>query len=665
MDSSALSCGQVTTYQFSIKDVFDGLTDKEKLYAHHLSQAAWAGSRIIMRQTSPEGTGIFDFIMELHKACQGEWTKLSQQFEVSVEEVNSFLDYAGTFPSKLNNFCGERDRKIVPRVSADSLRIMASISPATTEALEKVIEPMLSTTPATLGLSNPAYYPGAAERTKDEIAAVARVMERHGLKPEKTRIRKSVDGDHVVYSILQASLIKESDQEKRFGGSGPFFDILQQGGGDQPLGDATVRFVRGTLEGYRRAMKHWLEDYSPRVESIFGFIEPYRDPYGVRCEWRGVVGISDSQQTAKLTELVENSAKLMRTLPWAVAEVNDGKGPFEKDVFKTPSFSIVHALAFLCSNVWEASSLPNYNDIRETNGFKNIVYANRMSANADPNRPFHWVHPTEAQRFKRVNHIIRFITTSIHELLGHRTGKLLAESSPGVYNFDPACPPVNTLTGRPVESWYRPGQTWTSVFEKLAGSVEECRAMLISYYLDVEKDMLSMFGYDDHSGIRAEDFIYNLYLHVGVVGLCALQAFDVKKQAWGSPHANAEYAIFTHLLRDADGLMWIECDRATGTLHVRVDRSRISHGKASIGRMLHKIHVWRCTADVAPCKALYEPLSTVDGMSEVWREIVVSKPDAPWKFVQANTVLYDGKVNLRTYEASNEGIIQSFADRCV
>jgi dipeptidyl-peptidase III len=128
-----------------------------------------------------------------------------------------------------------------------------------------------------------------------------------------------------------------------------------------------------------------------------------------------------------------------------------------------------------------------------------------MSANADPNRPFHWVHESEAQEFKKINHVVRFIVTSIHELLGHGTGKLLAETSPGVYNFDLEHRPINSLTGKPVESWYRPGQTWTSVFEKLAGTVEEFRAMLISYYLGTRKDMLSMYGYHEESEIKAED----------------------------------------------------------------------------------------------------------------------------------------------------------------
>lgn len=123
--------------------------------------------------------------------------------------------------------------------------------------------------------------------------------------------------------------------------------------------------------------------------------------------------------------------------------------------------------------------------------------------------------------------------------------------------------------------------------------------------------------------------------------------------------------ILKHLLLDAGGLLSVDCDETLGKLHVFVNRSKIpSHGTASIGRILHHIHIWRCTADVTSCRALYEPLSTVDGEYEVWRKIVISKPEVPWKFVQANTVLKeDGEVELKVYEESNEGIIQSFADR--
>lgn len=134
-----------------------------------------------------------------------------------------------------------------------------------------------------------------------------------------------------------------------------------------------------------------------------------------------------------------------------------------------------------------------------------MVLANRLSANNNPKLPCHWIDPSELRSFKSSTHIVRFITTAIHELLRHGTGKLLCETTPGIYNFDQQSLPINPLNGNAINSHYSPGQTWNSVFGKLAGTVEECRAILISEYLMDNKELLEIFGYTDTSEITAED----------------------------------------------------------------------------------------------------------------------------------------------------------------
>jgi dipeptidyl-peptidase-3 len=62
--------------------------------------------------------------------------------------------------------------------------------------------------------------------------------------------------------------------------------------------------------------------------------------------------------------------------------------------------------------------------------------------------------------------------TSLTGRIGHGCGKLLQETSPGVFNFDVANPPISPLTGKPITTWYKPGQTWGSVFGGLAGAYE-------------------------------------------------------------------------------------------------------------------------------------------------------------------------------------------------
>lgn len=47
------------------RKAFDGLTEKEKLYCHFLSRAAWEGSTICLLQTSPESVPVFLLLKEL------------------------------------------------------------------------------------------------------------------------------------------------------------------------------------------------------------------------------------------------------------------------------------------------------------------------------------------------------------------------------------------------------------------------------------------------------------------------------------------------------------------------------------------------------------------------------------------------------------------------
>jgi hypothetical protein len=71
----------------------------------------------------------------------------------------------------------------------------------------------------------------------------------------------------------------------------------------------------------------------------------------------------------------------------------------------------------------------------------------------------------------------------LHELLGHGCGKILQETSPGVYNFDHKNPPISPITQKPITSYYKPGETWGSVFGGMGPSYEECRAESVAMSL--------------------------------------------------------------------------------------------------------------------------------------------------------------------------------------
>lgn len=91
-------------HQLAVQEVFNRLSLRQKLYSHHLSRASWYGSRIVMRQSSPEATGIFDFILALSKSCDGRWQSLVQEGGTTAQDMEDFLEYAAHFLYNMGNY---------------------------------------------------------------------------------------------------------------------------------------------------------------------------------------------------------------------------------------------------------------------------------------------------------------------------------------------------------------------------------------------------------------------------------------------------------------------------------------------------------------------------------------------------------------------------------
>lgn len=148
-----------------------------------------------------------------------------------------------------------------------------------------------------------------------------------------------------------------------------------------------------------------------------------------------------------------------------------------------------------------------YNDIRQEEGFKNVIIANRMVAESQAQQ-YPFIDASEAADFKRCKFPAYYWWVVLHELLGHGTGRMMVEVEEGKYNFDINNPPTNPITGDPIVSWYRPGQTWTGQFADLSTTVDECRAELVGAYLMDDTELLELFGFTATSEIRAEDCEY-------------------------------------------------------------------------------------------------------------------------------------------------------------
>ncbi|RAL00385.1 dipeptidyl peptidase III [Aspergillus ibericus CBS 121593] len=668
---------------------FDGLSAQEKLYAHHMARAAWNGTRIILRQVFPEANGIFDFIMALYHDCDGNWEQLATKTGVSMQDLDRFLEYAAIFLSNVGNYFGSGDQKFIPDITKETITRLASVSLPTSKILEQIKRPMLNPLPHSLGRPGPltqsSYYLGEdCLESSEDISLIAKLMEDRFILPENTRLRRYQRSGVNCYDILQASVVEDKSPLGSLSDSGAPDKMIHLVRGDhteelrqicgclrqaipyasnpaqkQMLQDLIDSFQTGNLEAYRNSQRTWVSDKAPPpIETVLGFVEPYRDPLDIRSEFEGIVGIPHAAETKILNTLASKADQLVCKLPW-VEDSGTSKGPFEKELFEPPDFSSINSLAYCSSIIFPGITLPHYNDIRQDTGYKNIIFSNRMVSESSRARGLHMVDKSEQDTFKQHRFHAYYIWVVLHEILGHGTGRFLTESSDGSLNFNPDQPPLNPLTGKPVECWYRTGQTWTGVFNDLATTVDECRAELVGAYLIDDIDILRIFSYTEQSEVA-----YNMYLQLGVDGLRGLDNYDPTTKKWGQAHSRAHFAILRHLLRDSDGLYIITCDAENTTLTVKVDRLRvISHGKPSLGRMLLNLHIYRCTADISNCRHFYEDLSHVDDEALTWRKIVISKRDPPLAFSQGNTYRVGDDVKLKEYEPTARGIIQSWAER--
>ncbi|KAF7868675.1 hypothetical protein EAF04_005205 [Stromatinia cepivora] len=689
--------------QLEIKQHFEALSDKEKRYAHYISRASMNGTRITLRQVSPESEDIYDFIIELHKSINGDWSSAQKKVGISDENLKFFLEYCAQFLGNCGNYKSFGDSKIIPRCDEKVFDALAALSPKAKqhyEATKGAIFPTQNSGLMHLGFSDDGhltnYYPDSTNITKSDIVAVGDFLEQKGLLVENTRLRKTPEGS---FELLLASAVTSIPPEGSDIGKETDF-VIEKGPlegsklklifGDYSKELALVAedckkaaenaandtqkdmyeayaksFETGSSQVFKDSQRYWIRDKGPSVESNIGFIETLRDPQGVRAEFQGFVAMVNAERTRAFGGLVNAAESLIPKLPWGAE--------FEKDKFLSPDFTSLEVLTFAGSGIPAGINIPNYDDIRQTEGFKNVSLGNVLSAKA-PNEKIPFIKDEDLEVFSKYRDAAFEVQVGVHELLGHGTGKLLQETKPGVYNFDIKNPPTNPLTGKPITTWYKPGQTWGSVFGSVASSYEECRAETIAMALSCDFEVLKIFGYGDGTpdmDSEAGDVLYAAWLSMARMGVCSLELWDPRSTKWNQAHSQARFSILQCFLSAPDSFCTLTHSKPDlSDLTISLKRHLIpTIGRQAVESYLQKLHIYKSIADVESGVKVYNEMCFVE--PDYWgkkvRDQVLANKQPRKIFVQANTVLEEGsgKVELREYEASCEGMIRSFVERGV
>lgn len=296
-----------------------------------MCRAAFEGTRVTLRQVSPESEPIYNLILALYRACRGDWSSLAQKTQVSDEHLRFFLEYAAQFLGNCGNYKGFGDAKFIPRLPVSALEALASSTPETKSDFQKANSTgggiYETSEQSMMHLGYPTsghmttYYPDSPSISKDDITAVGDLMEKNGLALENTRLRKTPSGD---FELLIASGVSNPPVRHRDLGETETFEL--EGGlkgktlrlvfGDHQeemakishsikqaernaandnqkrmLDAYALSFGAGSIEAFKESQRIWVKDQKPVLETNLGFVETYRDPHGVRGEWEGFVAL--------------------------------------------------------------------------------------------------------------------------------------------------------------------------------------------------------------------------------------------------------------------------------------------------------------------------------------------------------------------------------------
>jgi len=189
----------------------------------------------------------------------------------------------------------------------------------------------------------------------------------------------------------------------------------------QVIADLIRYYQTGDSNDWLKFDADWVQN-NATVDFANGFIEVYRDARGAKGSSQAFVSVTDKKVSEAMAKLAQNAEYFEQKAPW------DDK--YKKTAFKPPVVKAVETLIetgdFHATTIGD--NLPNENEIHEKYGSKNFLFtgSSRALNEASGDALLREFAPDEETftRDKKYGIEAGDLTTSLHEVIGHGSGKL-------------------------------------------------------------------------------------------------------------------------------------------------------------------------------------------------------------------------------------------------
>lgn len=601
---------EVPIKSIDVTESFNKLSDKEKAYAYYMSKACWEFAPLILDQRSGDAKDISWMFIRMFDDVK--------EYQLNDDSLNDFLNYWCFFMGNFGEYQSFGDKKLIPQMKKEDFTVLVEkfLKEPLTEYDLHVIDRIYSLKDSEKMYGYPpsnytAYYYDFDDES--ECKMVNEDMKTLGIDPLNNMVerlfKKKIyqinipsiytkrmeyevyDRKYIVnYGYHQRALtrvVKNLRKAKSYSESDERTKMLDS---------YCDHFILGDINFHKDSQRHWVKDKQPPIEVNLGAIETYVDPAGIRAEFEAFVSIVNKSRSKTFADLVSMAPKLLTLFPWGKV--------FEKDKFLEPDYSALEVLTFTAAGIPAGINIPNYDDIRQKDGFKNVSLENIIKSSlkaTDKQTPF---LPSDVDDLYKKNVELAYdIEVAGHELLGHGSGKMFMENKDGTKDFNPDNI-ISPLTKEPIKTWYKIGETYDSVFGSIASAYEECRAECAGMYLGLYNTMTSIFGVETES--HHNDVSYTIWVNMLLSGIKGLIFYSPEKKKWLQAHCQARYVILK-AMDEVEGLVEWELDTEGKHFTFRVNRNIYeTKGREKVQELLMKLQVYKATADIKEAKKFFE-----------------------------------------------------------